>query len=62
MVIYLFHPFKDDLSQHTQGDIQSSFGICDAYPLGDTYLFYEKSQPPSPSDIDGHEYMAIPKQ
>jgi hypothetical protein len=54
MVTYLFHPFEDDLSQHTQGDLQSSFGSCDAYPFGDTYLFYENFQPPSPPDLDGY--------
>jgi hypothetical protein len=32
MVTYLFCPFEDDLSQHTQGDLQSSL---DMYPFGD---------------------------
>jgi hypothetical protein len=62
MVTDLFCPFEDDLSQHTQGDLQSSFGSCDAYPLGDADLFYENSQSPSPSDLDGHQYVAIPEQ
>jgi hypothetical protein len=60
MVTDLFRPFKDDLSQHTQGDLQSSFGSCDAYPFGDTYFFYENFQPPSPPDLDRYQYMAIP--
>jgi hypothetical protein len=41
MVTYLFRPFKDDLSQHTQSDLQSSFGT---YPFEDVYLFYEDFQ------------------
>jgi hypothetical protein len=32
MVTYLFFPFEDDLSQHTQGDLQSSL---DMYPFED---------------------------
>jgi hypothetical protein len=42
MVTDLFFPFEDDLSQHTQSDLQSSFG---AYPFEDADLFYEDFQP-----------------
>jgi hypothetical protein len=35
MVTDLFCPFEDDLSQHFQGDFQSSLGSCDADPFGD---------------------------
>jgi hypothetical protein len=42
MVTDLFCPFEDDLSQHTQSDLQSSFG---AYPFEDADLFYEEFQP-----------------
>jgi hypothetical protein len=62
MVTDLFRPFVDDLSQHTQGDLQSSFGSCDTYPFGDTDLFYENFQPLSTPDLDEYEYMAITKQ
>jgi len=60
MVSDFFCPFKDDLPRHTQGDIQSSFGSCDAYPFEDTYFFYENFYPPSPPDLDGYQYMSIP--
>jgi hypothetical protein len=62
MVTDLFIPFEDDLSQHTQSDLQSSFGSCDAYPFGDTNFFYENFQPPSPPDLDGYQHVAIPDQ
>jgi hypothetical protein len=42
MVTYLFHPFKDELSQHTQSYHQSSFGTL---PFEDAYLFHEEFQP-----------------
>jgi hypothetical protein len=49
MVKYLFHPFKDDLLQHFQGDFQSSLRSCDADPFQDADLFYEDFQSPSSS-------------
>jgi hypothetical protein len=58
----LFYPFQDDLLQHTQGDFQSSHGSCDAYPYGDTILFYENFHPHSSSNLDGHQDVAIPQQ
>jgi hypothetical protein len=42
MVTNFFFPFEDDLSQHTQSDLQSSFGT---YPFEDAYFFYEDFQP-----------------
>ena len=42
MVIDLFLSFEDNLSQHTQSDLQSSFGT---YPFDDVDLFYEDFQP-----------------
>ena len=39
MVIDLFHPFEDGLSQYTHDDFQSSLGSCDLYPFGDSNLF-----------------------
>jgi hypothetical protein len=62
MVTYLFHPFEDDLSQHFQGDFQSSLGSCDADPFGDADLFYEDFQPPSSSILDEHQDVAIPEE
>jgi hypothetical protein len=51
-------PFKDDLLQHTQSDLQSSL---DTYPFEDAYLFYEDFQPLC-SDFDRHQVMASPKK
>jgi hypothetical protein len=62
IVTDLFCPFKDDLSQHFQGDFQSSLGSCDADPFGDASLFYEDFQPPSSLDLYGYQYVAIPEQ
>jgi hypothetical protein len=62
MVTDLFHPFKDDLSQHFRGDFQSSLGSCDADPFGDADLFYEDFHPPSSSILDEHQDMAIPEE
>jgi hypothetical protein len=56
MVTYLFYPFEDDLSQHTQGDLWSSL---DMYPFGDADLFYEDFHPLC-SDFDRHQVMASP--
>jgi hypothetical protein len=50
MVIDLYHPFEDDLSQHIQSDLHSSL---DAYPFEDADLFREDFQP-SCSDFDRH--------
>jgi hypothetical protein len=58
MVTDLFHQFEDDLSQYTHDDFQSSFESCDAYPFGDSILFYEEFYPPSCSDSDGHQVVA----
>jgi hypothetical protein len=58
MVTDLFIPFKDDLSQHTQSDLQSSL---DTYPFEDADLFYEEFQPLC-SDFDRHQVVANPKQ
>jgi hypothetical protein len=56
MVTDLFRPFKDDPSQHFQGDFQSSLGSCDADPFEDADLFYEDFQP-----LDEHQDVAIPE-
>jgi len=37
MITYFFFPFEDDLSQHTQSDLRSSFGT---YPFSDEDFFY----------------------
>jgi hypothetical protein len=42
MVTNLLHPFEDELSQHTQSDLQSSFST---HPFEDADLFYEDLQP-----------------
>jgi hypothetical protein len=60
MIMDLFHPPEDDLSQYMKDDFQSSFESCDAYPFEDSDLFYEEFQPPSCSDYDGHQVMANP--
>jgi hypothetical protein len=62
MIIDLFHPFKDDLSQHFQGDFQSSLGSCDANPFGDADLFYDEFQPPSSLILDEHQDIPIPEE
>ena len=54
MVTDLFCPFEDDLSQHTQTDLHSSFGT---YPFGDVDLFYEDFQPLC-SDFEEYQDMA----
>jgi hypothetical protein len=58
MVTDLFHPFEDDLSQHTQSDLQSSFGT---YPFEDADLFYEDFQPLC-SDFEEYQDMATSEQ
>jgi hypothetical protein len=58
MVTYLFFPFEDDLSQHTQSDLQSSFGT---YPFEDADLFYEDFQPLC-SDFEEYQDMATSEQ
>jgi hypothetical protein len=55
MVTYLFCPFKDDLSQHTQGDFLSSLDI---YPLGDVDLFYEDFHPLCSDLVDTRSWPA----
>ena len=62
MVIALFCPFKDDLSQHFQSDFQSSLGSCDADHFGDVDLFYVHCHPPSSTILDEHQDMAITKE
>jgi hypothetical protein len=52
VVTNLFHPFEDDLSQYTHDEFQLSLGSSDAYPFGDSDVFYEYFQPPSCSDCD----------
>jgi hypothetical protein len=62
MVTHFFHPFEDDLSQHTKGDLHSSFGSCDVYPFGDIDIFFEKFHPPLPPDLDRYQYVDIPEK
>jgi hypothetical protein len=62
MITYLFFPFKDDTSQHFQGNFRSSLRSCDADPFGDAKLFYEEFQPLFPSILDEHQDVAIPKK
>ena len=58
MVTDMFRPFEDDLSQHTQSDLQSSL---DTYAFEDADLIYEEFQPLC-SYFDRHQVMANPKQ
>jgi hypothetical protein len=59
MVTYLFCPLEGDLSQHYQGDFESSLGSCDVDPFGDAKLFHEKFHPPSSSILDEHQDVSI---
>jgi hypothetical protein len=55
MVIDLFHPIEDKMSQFTHDDSQPSLENCDDYFSSDLGLFYEDFQPLLHSD--GHQIM-----
>jgi hypothetical protein len=62
MIMDLFDPFEDDLSEHLQGDFQSSLRSCDVHPFKDAYMFYVDFHPSSPLILDEYQDIVIPEQ